>query len=270
MKTLYLTDLDGTLLNGDSRLSENTINILGGLIEKGLCFSFATARSLSSASVVTKGLKLTVPAVLYNGGAVMDTVSGETVHRELFTPEEVSFIGEKLEEFKLKPAVYTVINGRERVSFDKQEITPGIQNYLNSRPGDKRMNPVKAADLFRGEPYYFLAIAKKEELEQLYLQLEEDPRFNVFLTMDIGGWWLEIMPKLTTKSNGAKRLMKMLNCEELVVFGDGLNDIPLFEWAHRAYAVENAVEKLKVMSTAVIGSNQEDAVARFIQADFKG
>ncbi|MBQ5325810.1 MAG: HAD hydrolase family protein, partial [Oscillospiraceae bacterium] len=43
MKTLYISDLDGTLLNSDAEISSFTANALNSLIEKGLLFSYATA-----------------------------------------------------------------------------------------------------------------------------------------------------------------------------------------------------------------------------------
>ena len=56
--TLYVSDLDGTLLNTRDEISPRSLRIINSLIEKGMKFTYATARSLSSASVVTKGLAL--------------------------------------------------------------------------------------------------------------------------------------------------------------------------------------------------------------------
>ena len=50
-----------------------------------------------------------------------------------------------------------------------------------------------------------------------------------------------------------------------MAFGDGRNDIDMFEVADEGYAVENAVDELKAMATAVIGSNDEDGVARWME-----
>ena len=56
--TLYVSDLDGTLLRNDISLSDYTVNTINELVEKGMAFTFATARSIESAKVFTSGLKL--------------------------------------------------------------------------------------------------------------------------------------------------------------------------------------------------------------------
>lgn len=53
-KTLYVTDLDGTLLNRQDRISPFSIETINKLVEEGMLFTYATARSLVSASVVTE------------------------------------------------------------------------------------------------------------------------------------------------------------------------------------------------------------------------
>lgn len=61
----------------------------------------------------------------------------------------------------------------------------------------------------------------------------------------------------------------MLDCEKLVVFGDGKNDIAMFEIADEAYAVENAVEELKKNATGIIVSNEDDGVAKWLRKNYK-
>ena len=60
----------------------------------------------------------------------------------------------------------------------------------------------------------------------------------------------------------------MLKCEKLIVFGDGKNDIDMFQIADESYAVANAHEELKKHATAVILSNDEDGVARWLEVNY--
>ena len=72
------------------------------------------------------------------------------------------------------------------------------------------------------------------------------------------------MPAAASKSNAIRQLKAHLGCERLVVFGDGKNDIDMFQLADESYAVENAAPELKAVATGVIGSNNDDAVAKWL------
>ena len=78
-------------------------------------------------------------------------------------------------------------------------------------------------------------------------------------------YWLEICPRNCTKAKTILKLKERYGFEKLVVFGDALNDIPMFEIADEAYAVENAIDSLKAIATGVIGNNNEDCVAQFLK-----
>ena len=76
------------------------------------------------------------------------------------------------------------------------------------------------------------------------------------------------MPIEASKSNAIKQLQTMLGCEKLIAFGDGINDIDMFQIADESYAVANAHEELKKHATAVISSNDEDGVAKWLEGNF--
>ena len=65
-KILYVSDLDGTLLNTKDRISDYSIETINGLVERGMLFTYATARSLVSASKVAQGLSANIPVIVYN------------------------------------------------------------------------------------------------------------------------------------------------------------------------------------------------------------
>ncbi len=56
MKTLYVSDLDGTLLRNNERTSNFTNSVINDLTRRGMIFSYATARSLITAKKATKGI----------------------------------------------------------------------------------------------------------------------------------------------------------------------------------------------------------------------
>ena len=96
MNTLYVSDLDGTLLNSDVKISENSKNIINTLIDKGMNFTVATARSLVSASDKIEGLNLKLPVVVYNGTFTMMKDTGEIVNSNYFDKADRDFIIENM------------------------------------------------------------------------------------------------------------------------------------------------------------------------------
>ena len=112
--------------------------------------------------------------------------------------------------------------------------------------------------------------AGEEALEaytRLFCRLREEG-FTYNLQEEIynrGEFWLEVMPGNITKASGARRVKEMTGADKLVCFGDNLNDAALFREADECYAVKNAVGVLRDMATGVIGSYEEDGVARWLE-----
>lgn len=268
MKTLYVTDLDGTLLNSDSRLSEYTLKTINSLVEKGLLFTYATARSLVSASVVTKGLSAKVPVIAYNGTFIFDSSSGGIISSEWFDKQECEKIISVLDKYRISPFVYSFIDGTEKLSWVTDRENEGGKRYLSLRQGDPRRRPLETAEgLFDGDIFYFTCIGDREELQEAYDELSADGRFRCTIQQEIyrTEYWFEIMPKGASKAYAIEKLKKLWNCDRIVSFGDAINDIPMFEISYECYAVENAVDELKTMATGVIDSNDSDGVAKWLE-----
>ena len=71
-QTLYITDLDGTLLNGNSVVSPRSTQIINDLLHKGMRFTVATARTPATVVPLLQQLDLDIPAVLMNGAVLYD------------------------------------------------------------------------------------------------------------------------------------------------------------------------------------------------------
>ena len=263
-QTLYLTDLDGTLLTPRQQLSPFTIQTINHLISKGMLFTYATARSHHSASSLTQALCLTAPIIVNNGAFILENGTWKRLHENYFTPEEAERILRFLNHQGVHPLVYTYLSQEQKFSYLPQMLSRGCRNFLLAHPKDPRKRPVSAAEMLDGAIYYFTCIDDKDKLLPCYHQLKEKFRCDFQLDQYDGEYWLEIMPKCATKASAALKLKEMLGCNRIIAFGDGVNDIPVFEIADACYAVENAHEQLKKMATAVIDSNQSDGVAKWL------
>jgi len=273
MKTLYVTDLDGTLLTSQKNISEYSKRTINSLIEDGMIFTYATARSLSSASKVVDGIHFQTPIVAYNGAHIFQPQSGERIASVGFEPEEIRNIKEIMEQHNLVPMVYSFVKGKETVSWVKGTETKGVLKYIGDRKTDKRMRGLDTCDrLYEGEVFYFTCIGTKEMFEESYLELKKDERYTCTLQAepyDKNEYWLEIMPRKASKANAILKLKELLGCDRVVSFGDAINDIPMFQISDECYAMENAVDELKEIATGVIGSNNADGVVKWLMANVK-
>lgn len=270
MSTLYLSDLDGTLLNSEQRVSEKSCEILNKLIEKGLLFSYATARSAITSVKATAGLSAKIPIIVYNGVFTIDSGTGERILANMFSRDEALWIYDVLLEHGIDPLVYSIIDGAEKFSYIDGRCTAGMREFLATRKNDIRERIVATEDKMReGDIFYFTCIDDAEKLSPVCKVLEK--KFRCIFDKDIysGNQWLEVLPKSATKANAALELKKHFGCDRMVVFGDGANDIQMFEAADECYAVANASSQLKAVADGIIDSNNEDSVARFIMEDFE-
>ena len=92
MKRLYISDLDGTLLDSGGIVTVRTADTLNRLISEGMYFTFATARSPYSIVNITAPLKISVPCILMNGVSIYDRDRREFVKNE-FIPVSASHEG---------------------------------------------------------------------------------------------------------------------------------------------------------------------------------
>ena len=249
-KTLYVSDLDGTLLTPREDLSPFTIRVLNRLVEQGAAFTYATARSQHSADVVTRGLTKSLPVIIYNGAFIRRGERRETLLRQLLPGPSVARARQVFGEAGISPLVYTMAQGVERVLWRPEKESPGVARYVASRQRDERLLPVADEEaLYQGEVFYFTCIGGREELLPAYEALRQDKALSVLLQEEIyqpGEFWLEVMSAAATKAQAAAWLKERLGCQRMTAFGDGLNDIPLLEEADVRCAVANAVPQLRL------------------------
>ena len=271
MKTLYLSDFDGTLLRSDQRISAYTAETINRLADEGMIFSYATARSMITAKKATEGLKARIPMILYNGVFIMENETNRILLSNLFEKDAACALIEDLLKEGVCPIVYSMRAGRERFSYLEGGINEPTRAFVESRGNDPRKTPVNdAGALTIGDVYYVTCIGGQERLELMYEKYRGIHRCIFHEDVYSHEPWLEMMPEGVCKAESARRLKEYLGCDRIIAFGDAKNDIDLFELADECYAVENAVEELKNIATGVIGGNDEDGVAKWLSKNWRG
>lgn len=264
--TLYVTDLDGTLLRSDTSLSDYTVETLNRLTASGVMFTYATARSFASASPLVKKLDLNCPAVTFNGVFIIDPKTGERIIKNVYSPKSADIAADFFIKNDIPPLVYSFIDGEERISYLQTRLE-NIQVYIDSRRGDKRLRPVDNFNaLFDGDVFYFTLInpGSVEALNEVFTSENGFAR-NIQKDTYDDYLWYEIYNSTASKANAVLQVKKLVGADKLVCFGDNLNDISMIKAANTGAAVSNACEGLRELADVIIGSNNDDGVARFIE-----
>lgn len=271
---LYISDLDGTLLNSNQKISQETLEVLNNLIEKGLNFSIATARSFNSAGAILEPLNLKLPIILHNGVFIYDPVTEKNILSNYIPQKAAVDMIEICEQYGFLPLVFTSKENIGDKIYYKGIFNEGEKDYVNSRVlnGDKRFTLINNfADCIDKEIITIVIIGEEGKLNSLYSILSEKFEMTYHYTQDIYSkfYWLEITNKGADKRSAVEYLKKYLSAKKLICFGDNLNDYSMFEVADEKYAVSNGHHVLKEIATKVIGSNEEDSVSKFIKATWK-
>ena len=80
--------------------------------------------------------------------------------------------------------------------------------------------------------------------------------------------WLDVHRSDASKGGAVALLKEALGLDRIICFGDGDNDLSMFEAADECYAPANANDAVKSLATAVIGHHDEDGIARFLRRRF--
>lgn len=274
MKTLYVTDLDGTLLHSDASLSEYETAKIRQFYEKGILFTVATARSMITGGQLLKNVPLSAPAVLMNGVFIYDFTDNRVIKYCKIKNAPYKNTLDIFKKHSLHPNVFS-FDG-EKLSIWCSDIdTPAMQWFYETRKKMLDGRFYKIESLYElpanQNPVYFNFFAPKEMLLPAVEELENTQGVNFAFYPDsyTDGWLIEIFADTASKANALNFLKEYANADETVAFGDNLNDIPMLRTADRAVAVNNAAPQVKAVADIIIGENNGDSVVKFI-ADENG
>lgn len=271
---LYVSDLDGTLLDGDGRLSDFTRRELTRLLDEGLRFTVASARSVATMRIILGDLPLKLPVIEFNGAFISDYGTGRHRFVRAMRAEVAAEVAAQAARSGVPAIVSTWDGAADRVYYT-HVANDGIGAYVTNREnmGDPRLRRVESLDEGLAEEVVCLTIVhQRPVLEEIQSWAVErygnDVKTTVFEDLYTeGGWhWLTVHHPHATKAHALRELADGLGVamEDITVFGDDLNDLPLFEAAGHAVAVANARETVMAASDEIIGPHTEDAVVRYL------
>lgn len=267
-KKIIAVDLDGTLLNGESKLSDFTKDTIKQISKKGHHVIIATGRPYRMAKDFYHQLELETPMINFNGslthlpGKVWEHEKCLTVNKKYLLDMvarkeeiEADFIaGEYRKKFYITAPDHEIADPR---LFGVENFQP--ENQFNS-------------DLVTKDPNCILLQTRASDK---YALAEEMSRFYQY-QLNINTWGgplniLECTPKGVHKAFALEYLLKVMNRDkqDLIAFGDEHNDTEMLSFAGKGYAMKNANPALLSFADDQLPlTNEEDGVAHFLRERF--
>jgi len=267
LKTLYISDLDGTLLHSDALPSEHTVETVNFLVEKGYNITFATARSISSAAEILPDFRLKLPVVMMNGVCLTDINSKKQLN--VFSmSREVARKAIEIFERHGRPPMHFTIDEKGEICVDYKLIKSEYEREFMEVRRSRYNHFVQCREYDTSSgAVYLSAIDRKETVEAIVeeLKLLDGIGFTYYLdTYSDGQYFIEVYSSLAGKQNAINLMKERYGFDRVVAFGDNGNDVEMLQNADIGIAVGNAQQSAKLVADLVIDTNENDGVAKYL------
>ena len=260
-------DIDGTLVHDDGFLSSEVIKEVSRVKDLGHEVIIATGRAAANAVPVVRDLGIEQGFVVSSNGAV--TVELDADHSRgfkisdvvTFDPAEV--LAQLIEHLPEAHFAVEDVDGSYRFHRPFPSYALGDQNF--ETPLDELMHhPVSRV----------VVLSPEHDVEEFLGLISKIGLSSVSYAIGYTAW-LDISPKGVTKASALENQRARLGIskDQVLVMGDGRNDIEMFQWAKSngglAFAMGQAPEEVQLAATDVTSSVTDDGVARVL-AGFEG
>lgn len=274
MKTLYISDLDGTLFNSEEKITKFTANVLNKFIEQGGLFTIATARMAYDCDYKLNVIKLNIPGIVMNGACLYSFSEKKYVDVKTIETTKVAEIENVLDEFDIDTFMYCFDDNTLNIYYKKERDNQDTQ-YLSKRAQEECKEIKKVDNLLyiakKRQVIYFALTDKKEKIQIIWDKIRRIDGIEsiIYLNVYNGLYCLEIFDVTANKANALINLKRLLQVEEIIVFGDNHNDIDMMKAADFCFAPKNAVSEVKRIANGIIESCDNDGVAKYIQYKYE-
>lgn len=252
---LIAMDFDGTLLRDDKTISENTKNILKLYKNLGYLIVGVTARTLDSIKAVVP-VNIFNYLIINNGVSIYNVDYNNMIYQGAIDINNAKEITNGIEDYcdqidYITDNIYYTYLQKKKSNLDFIRDIDSVEEINESIA---RMN-IFLKDKSKVNDYYELIKARYKDI-------------NCFIMQDSGSTdkWLVLTPKGVNKANTLKELGKIENIslDEMIFFGDGLNDLEVMVEVGLGVAMGNALEEIKDKSKEVTETNNEDGIVNFL------
>ena len=257
---LLVCDIDGTLVDDSKGIPELNRRMIARFRQEGGLFTLATGRIEKSVERYVRELVIDVPLILYNGAKIYHPLRKEVIFERHLEKEDLQIIRELRQKYPFDPIFYSRGEGYILERTDAvmtYERGDGFSCILADSV-DALLDETITKVLMIGDGAMFPAY--REDFDNLC-----GGRANLIQSEN---HFLELLPAGANKGTALADLVKILGVkkEEVICFGDNLNDTEMLAFAGMGVAMENAREELKLSADRIAPANNEAGVGKVLQS----
>lgn len=247
---LIASDLDGTLLNERSVISQETAEMMRKSQQEGIQWIVATGRSFKTASALIKQAGVYCDYLLLNGA-------------EFRKKDGTLIFQESMKDSCARKIIHQLF--ARNIDF---EINTSLGDFSTDCEFCDTASPIPSEEKLFQEKIKIQKIfifsedqEKREEIREFLKKIEE-----IFVKSS-ADWNIEVTDRQADKGKMLERVADYygFSKDEILVFGDGENDVPMFEKFPHSRAMGNASPGLKEIAEKVVGTNVENGVAEEVR-----
>ncbi|MDJ0710714.1 MAG: HAD family hydrolase [Woeseiaceae bacterium] len=269
---LVVFDLDGTLLNRDSAISDYTRETLQRLTEKDIAYTVATGRTLHGARAILDGHSFSLPQAYKNGVMIWHPETRHYSSGATLTPDELNNVVAACRRNGLTPFVFTLDEDQDSTVYHPPILTKVERDLIRAISVEEHERTRPFEELPKDATVTHInAIGASEAVKAVLRSVADEPHLVAYSGVAFEGreWrWLDVHHSDASKGGAIEIMKSLLGVERVICFGDSDNDLSMFAAADESYAPANARDNVKSAATAVIGHHDEEGIARFLRQRF--
>ena len=281
MIKLLASDIDGTIIDKDNRISPYNIEVIKKLNNSNINFTLCTGKTYLMTKELCQKMNATY-GVFGNGTQIINLKTGEEILRNALRKEDIKKCIDIANSNNLHVHIYTdnkIISQsslsymayrnyklyKDNIDF---EVVEDLRQYINLN------NPSILKLIISGNND--LCKIKQEILQNQNLAVMQIKKYNEYKDKIINEEYeyLDIVPKSINKYNSLKKLCKYLNISnnEIMAIGDNINDIDMIENAAVGVAIGGSYEEVLKKASYITKNSAKDggfaeAVYKFIRLE---
>ncbi|MFV0274932.1 MAG: HAD family hydrolase [Bacilli bacterium] len=256
---IYASDIDGTFITNNDTITDINKDAVNKINKTDNLFVLATGRSVCMSKKIYKQLSNVDYLIASDGNIIVDLKNNNILYEKTISTDSLL----KLDKIMKNKNLFTIIFTKDDTYYiDNLDIKHKFFSKIGIKI--KSLNDIKKT--VHKVSYIIKDNFEINDVKEIIHNTILDSSTRIVTGTSFDSIYFDIIPKNSSKATALEFLSKMLNIEKnnLYVFGDGINDIEMFQFSKNIIAVKNAKEELKEFATSITDDNNNSGVGKWI------